>query len=309
MGNSGKQRFIIRAVFVFALIVVALSLLTIAVDRATARFGGAIWFALLPGILAVFFGLLGTWAGTGDLLDWRSLKGRRVDPSALPTQDGTIAISGRVLCESEPLRSPLFERPCAGYLLRITGERRSRSSSGSAYRSQLCGLEFALADAVLDADGQRLKLLALPDVDIAFREIGQGGERGRKALHYLDTIRSDGQTADEASAEGRLIAAQARWLPPAHERLFIAETQTTSNQMSLIEDHVPIDTTVTILGHYRAARDELNGQRRGGMKLFAGNLDEATERLGREGRKTLGLAAPMVMLGTALLSCGYWWPQ
>jgi len=304
--NGGRQRFVARAVLVFAVLVVGLTLFGVAVDQAVSRFGGVIWFGLLPGVLGLLFGLACAWACIADVLDWRALRSCRVKPEQSAKDGETVAFSGRITCTHSALDSPIFERPCAAFLTRINGQRRS--NSGSGYRSQLCGLEFAMTDSFLDTGDQRLRLLALPDVDISFRSIGQGGATGKRALNYLKTLRNDAQQCDEADAEGSLVNARTQLLPPVHEVMLIAETQTTSNHVSVIEDIVPLDETVTVLANFRAVRDELNGERRGGMKIFEGTIDECLKRLRKDWSGYARLAIPLVLIGSALLTVGYWWP-
>lgn len=306
--TEGRQRFIARAVLIIILILVVLTLLGVAVDRAILRFGSTIWFALLPGIVGLALGLACAWVTVADLLNWRALRSSRIDPGQPLPHGGTVAISGRIACPQSPLTSPILERPCAAFMLRITGQRRNLSDSGGSYRSQLCGLEFALSEAILDTGSQKLRLLALPHVDPSFRTIAQGGETGKRALDYLESLREAGRNLDQADAEGCLISARSRLPPPAHQRLFITETQASSNQMSVTEDIVPVDEPVTVLAHFRAARDELSGDRRCGMKIFKGSIDECLKQLRKEYFGYARVAIPSIVVGAALLTCGYWWP-
>jgi hypothetical protein len=306
--NSGREKFIARAVAVFTALVIGLTLFGVAAEHATARFGGLIWLALIPAVIATFFGVAAAWAGAADFLDWRAVRASRPDPDR-PLPDGaTVAVSGQIRCPNGALESPLFGQPCAAFMTRITGQRRSLSSSGSGYRSQLCTLEFALAEAFLDSGKQRLRLLALPDVGIEFRSTAQGGDIGEKAMQRIGWLESHGAPNDEANAEGRLITARTRVRPPLLERLFVANTETTSNPVSVLEDSVPVDTPVTILARHRAVRDELTGERRGGMKVFAGDYEACLIRLQKEWVRTAGLSVLLLLGGTALMTCGYWWP-
>ena len=90
---------------------------------------------------------------------------------------------------------------------------------------------------------------------------------------------------EEAYARGKLEDARKATTAPRSADFFVASSQTAANTINVTEDIVPVDVPVTILGTYSSRTQGLEGRRRGGMKVFAGNLDERMESLGGEWRK------------------------
>lgn len=304
---DGKQRFILKAILAMVVIVGALTLISVSVEATTARFGKIGWIPWLIGFFTFAAGLLAAWATIISILDWRALKRYRADPSDIFSDGQTVALSGQVRVDGEPLAAPFSQKPCAAFSYQVTGQRRGGGSSTSQYRQQLCLLGYHLLPAELDTGSRSFPLMAIPDVDTDFRSTASGGEWGDQALEQIRTAAETWPRAGEADARGKLEDARKTASAPQSVDLYVSSTQTGAPQLGIQEDVVPVETTVTILGTYAAGAGALDGWGLGGMKVFLGELDERLGELAKEWRKGLKVALPLLVVGFGLLTMAWWW--
>lgn len=306
--TSGKSRFIFKATAFIVMFIVFLVLADLSVNATTTRFGNIGWIHLMIGFLTFVAGLIVTWGTAITWLDRRNLRAYRSDPDDAFTDGQSVALSGRVQVDGEPLKAPFSGKACAAFSYQVTGQRRSRSSSSNQYVQQLCLLGFHLAPAVLDCGARQFPLGAIADVDDEYRSTGTGGDWGDLGLERINAGAEALPQASEEVARGKLAEARAGATAPQSVDYFVAPTRTGANQITVIEDIVPVETPVTILGTYSANTRGLDGQRMGGLKVFAGKLDERLAGLDEEWLKGLKIGVPLLAVGLVLLTLAWWLP-
>lgn len=161
---------------------------------------------------------------------------------------------------------------------------------------------------MLDCGVRKLALGAIPDVDDEYRSIATGGGWGDRALKLINASAKELSQVGEADARGALEEARTVSTAPQSVDYFVAPTRTGANQIGVTEDVVPLETPVTILGTYSAKTQGLDGRRRGGMKVFAGELDERLAGLDEEWRKGLKIGLPLLAVGLGLFTLAWWLP-
>ncbi|RFF29947.1 hypothetical protein [Wenzhouxiangella sediminis] len=219
----------------------------------------------------------------------------------------SLALSGRIRVAEASLTSPFSGKACAAYRYQVTAQRRNVGPDNDT-RQQLCLLGFALAEARLDCGKRSFPILALPDVDTDLREIATGGDWGDRGLARIRKAEEEADTVDEPRARGALSDAYRFARAPRSQDLFVASTRSAGPEIGVVEDAVPIDEPVTVLAAYNARTRGLGARRLGGLKVFAGTLDERLRALDEEWRKGLQIASPLVGVGLALLTAAAWWP-
>jgi len=304
--KEGRERFILKIVMIVPVMLAALAGIGLSVEATTARFGGVGWLAIIPGVLVLVAGALVGWATVITALDRRGLRRYRADPSDRFEDGQTVALSGRVRVTGEPLTTPFSHRPCAAFSYQVTGEGLSESDNHS--RQQLCLIGFGLANAVLDCGARSFPLRAIPTVGTDLREIATNSDWRERGMELIEQATEQWERAPEADARGERIDA-GRFLQPAPEKnLFVAGTRGTSNSLGIIEDHVPVDQPVTVLGTYNAMARALHGGHVRDMKVFSGLIDDKLAVLNDEWRKGLLISIPLAVAGLALLTLAWWWP-
>jgi hypothetical protein len=285
-----------------------LVLIGITFEATAERFGKIALIAWFIGLALVVTGTIALWAAAVSLGDVRNIRRYRVD-SAGPFEEGqTVALAGRLCVEGEPLTAPFSGTRCAAYRYRITGQTRRTTSSGTGTRGQLCLLGAALASATLETGARSLPLLAVPDVDTDYRDIAQGGEWGDRALSLVQALSESGPKIGETEANGLWSEAGRQAEPPYTAVHFVSTGTGGAPSMSVTEDAVPVDQTVTVLGTWDGASGGLAGRRRGGMKVFKGDIDERLAALADDTRKGLLFGLPAGAVGVAVMSLAQWWP-
>ena len=303
--HIGSMQFIFKATLTFLVMVIGLVLLSISVEQTTARFGSVGWIHWLVGLGLFAIGVIAVWATVITGLDRRALRAHRVDPEG-PLEDGQIvALTGRVRVQGEPLKAPFSGTPCACFNYRVSG---LRSSSDNGTRGQLCLLGFEITPAVLECGARRFNLLAVPDVDTDLREMSTGGPWGEMGLARIKGAAETETSADEPDAQGALSEARTHTRAPRAVHRFVAPTRSSSINISVVEDHVPVDKPVTVLASYASLAQGLDGRRWGGMKVFLNGIDERLVVLDHEWRKGLRIGLPMLVGGLALLTLASWLP-
>ncbi|TGD71085.1 hypothetical protein E4634_19765 [Mangrovimicrobium sediminis] len=305
---AGKQRFILKASVTFIILVGLISLAGISVNATTTRFGNIGWAFWLPGLFLLIAGIVATWGSATSLLDARALRAHRANPLDTFSDGQTLALTGQVIVDGDVPTAPYSGTPCAAYSYQVSGQRRGAGSSSSDYRQQLCLLGYRLANAALDTGARRFPLLAIPDVDDEFRATSLGGEWGDAALVHIRSAAEAWTSNSEAEARGALEDARRNTIAPQSADLFVVSTATGANQISILEDTLPVATTITILGTYASGSEGLDGRRIGGMKAFPGDIDERLQVLDLEWRKGLKVGLPLLAVGLALLTPAWWWP-
>lgn len=305
---DGKTKFIIKSVIAIVVIIVLLVMIGVSVDATTGRFGNPGWIHWIIGFFISAAGLLVAWGTVVTWLDCRNLRTYRADPDDPFTDGQSVALSGRVSVEGDPLKAPFSGKPCAAYSYQVTGQRRKHSGDSTRYAQQLCLLGFHLAPAELDCGTRKFPLGAIPDVGDNLRSITTGGEWGERAMGQIEAGAEQLPHAEEIDARGKLEDARTATKPPHSVDYFVAPNRTASNTINVTEDIVPVDVPVTILGTYSSSTQGLEGQRMGGMKVFAGNLDERLASLGEEWRKMLKIGVPLLVVGFGLLTLAWWLP-
>lgn len=304
--NEGRERFILKIVIIVPLMIGALTGIGISVEATTARFGGMGWLLIVPGVLLVAAGAIGCWATAVTGLDRRGLRRYRVDPNGSFEDGQTVALSGHVRINGEPLTTPFSQRPCAAFSFQVTGEGRSGSDNHS--RQRLCLIGFGLADAVLDCGGRSFPLRAVPEVGTDLREIATNRDWRERGMDLIEQAAEHWERSPEPDARGKRIDAGRFIQPVVETRLFVAGTRGTSNTLGITEDHVPIDQPVTIRATYDSMSNGLQGGHVRDMKVFAGLIDDKLMVLDDEWRKGLMISIPLLLAGVALLTPAFWWP-
>ncbi len=305
---GGKQRFILKASVTFILLVGLITLAGVSVDATTTRFGNIGWAFWLPGFFLLIAGLIAAWASATSGLDARALRAHRANPLDTFSDGQPLALSGQVVVEGEVPKAPYSGTPCAAYSYQVSGQRRGAGSSSSDYRQQLCLLGYRLTNAALDTGTRRFPLLAIPDVDDGFRATSLGGAWGDAAMTHIRSAAENWTRNSEAEARGALEDARRNTNPSQSADLFVASTATGANQISILEDAVPVSTTITVLGTYASGREGLDGRRVGGMKIFPGDIEERLDVLDLEWRKGFKIGLLLLATGFALLTPAWWWP-
>lgn len=304
----GRQLFIFKAVFAFVIIVIALQIIHVCSNATIARFGSWGWAHLIIGILLCVAGAIVFWATSVTWLDRRNLRAYRASGDEAFSDGQHVALTGLVRTDQEPLQAPFSGQECAAYSYQASGQCRSRSSNSTGYVQQLCMLGYAMVPAQLDCGARQFPLHALPYADDDLRSISQGGDWGDIGLEQINAAAESMDPTPEKDARGQLIEAKAVTQTPVSKTFFVAPTQTSANQVSVILDVLPLNTPVTLLATYCAPRNSLEGHRRGGMKVFAGTLDECLKTLDDDFGKGLKLSAPLAMAGVALVTLAWWLP-
>lgn len=302
----GHFRFTIKIVVVMAIIVSVLILIGHSHHALTMRFESYGWIALIIGMLAFIIGLLVAWATTVTFLDRRAIRTYRADPESRFENRQSIALSGRIRVEGEPLQSPYSGKACASYSYMVKAQRNDPGSNGT--RQQLCLLGFHMLPSVLDCGSRRFPLSAFPEVDTDFRSIASGGEWGDRALKRINRAHETMERKAEPDARAALDNAKLYNHAPQAVDFFIAPTRAAGSAVSVTEDAVPVDAEVTVLGAYVARNGGLDGQRFRGMKIFAGTLDECLASLDKDWRVGVMIGLPSLGGGLALLMLAQWWP-
>ncbi|MDO3381625.1 hypothetical protein [Gilvimarinus algae] len=304
--TRGKQIFIAKAVAALVIFMVFAVVVSQSVEATTRRFGGMGWVPLIIGVLSLVAGLLVAWGTVLTWLDRRNLRLYRVDPNAAFKDGQTLALSGEVKVQGEPLISPFSDKPCAAFSYQVTGQTRSPSSNHNV--QQLCLLGFHMRPAVLDCGDRTFALHAIASAEDELRSTTMGGQWGERALARIRAVpESEPQTGEE-DARGALSDAQVSTPTPVSADYFVAPTRTTANQITVMEDIVPVNARVTVLARYNTRTQGLDGQRWGGVKVFAGDLDDRLAILNKEWRQGSLVSASLLAVGLALMTLAQWFP-
>ncbi|MDO3387644.1 hypothetical protein QWI17_17505 [Gilvimarinus sp. SDUM040013] len=304
----GRQWFIFKVVFAFVIIVIALQVIQVCSDATIARFGSWGWVHLVVGILLCVASAVVFWATGVTWLDRRNLRAYRASGDESFSDGQHVALSGCVRTDQEPLQAPFSGQECAAYAYQASGQRRSRSSNSTGYVQQLCMLGFAMVPARLDCGSRQFPLHAMPYADDDLRTISQGGDWGDIGLEQINAAAESMEPTPEEDARGQLTEVNGVTRAPISKSFYVAPTQTSANQISVILDVLPLNTPVTLLATYCGPRKSLEGNRRGGMKVFAGSMDECLKTLDYDFGKGLKLSAPLAATGVALLTLAWWLP-
>lgn len=308
--NQAKEQFIFTAIMFILLLIAFLFLITMCWEAAKERFGTPGFIPVIIGALTLFGGGLVSWGTVITWLDRRALRRYRTDPKSAFEIGQVVALSGYVRVNGTPLEAPFSQTPCAAYRYQVTAQRRNIRSNNST-RQQLCLLGFALSDAHLDCGTRSFPLHAVPDVDTDLRSISTGGEWGDLGRDMIDDAANNEERVDEPFARGALSYAYKTTIPtqpPLAKDFFVSSTRSAGPEISIIEDAVPINTPVTVLAAYDARTGGLDGKRLGGLKVFAGQLDERLAILNQGWRKGLQISLPLLATGTALMTLAWWLP-
>jgi len=298
--------FFVKVTLALATITVVLYMFSVSVEANTSRFGQTAWIALIPGMLAFVGGIFVTWANAIIWMDRRALKRYRISPDQIMLDGQTVALSGKIIVEGQPLISPFSETPCAGYTYKITGEGRERSNSSSNRR--LCLFGYHLTHASLDCGSHQFPIGAIADVDVDLRNTTMENRWGDRGQALIKAAANAGSPVDEFTTRDTLDKAYKQTTVPCAQDFFIGHNQGTSNSIGVIEDVLPVDQPVTILGTYQVRTGGLDGRRFGGLKCFAGHLDERLTKLDKEWRMALKVGPPLLVVGFALLTLARWLP-
>jgi hypothetical protein len=219
-----------------------------------------------------------------------------------------VALAGRVQVAGEALEAPFSGRRCACYSYVVNGQQRNYGNASGSYRQQLCLLGFGLAEAVLDCGSRRFPLGALPDVGADLRSVSSGGVWGERAMARIEHVQQGGEKTLELDARSAVENARLYAMPPMAVDLFVAPTRTGASAIEIVEDAVPVDVDVTVLGAYVTRTGGLDGQRRGGMKVFGGDFAESLTALDEDWRKGWLVGLPLLTAGLVLITLTWWWP-
>lgn len=303
---SVDSPFFVKVTLALATIIVVLYLFSVSVEANTARFGQTAWIALIPGMLAFVGGIFVTWANAITWMDRRALKRYRASPDQFMQNGQTVALSGKIIVEGQPLISPFSETPCAGYTYKITGE--GRESSNRTSNRRLCLFGYHLTHASLDCGSHQFPIGAIADVDTELRNTTTENRWGDRGHALIKAAADAGSPVDEITTRDTLDKAYRQTTVPCAQDFFVGHNLGTSNAIGVIEDVLPVDQPVTILGTYQIRTGGLDGRRFGGLKCFAGHLDERLAELDKEWRMGLKVGTPLLLAGLALLTLARWWP-
>ena len=304
---SVDSPFFVKVTLALAMIIVVLYLFSVSVEANTARFGQIAWIALIPGMLAFVAAIFVTWSNTIIWMDRRALRRYRATPDQIMLDGQTVALSGKIIVEGQPLISPFSETPCAGYTYKITGE--GRESSNRTSNRRLCLFGYHLTHANLDCGSHQFPIGAIADVDTDLRNTTMENHWGDRGHALIKAAAEAGSPVEEIATRDTLDKAYRQTTVPCAQDFFVGHNLGTSNAINVIEDILPVDQPVTILGTYQVRTGGLDGQRLGGLKCFAGHLDERLVELDKEWRMGLKVGMPLLGVGLALLTLARWMPS
>lgn len=305
--TTGRFRFMLKVWITMFVLIAGVALIGLSVQATTTRFGNPGWIVLFAGLLAFTSGLVIAWSSAVSWLDRRSLRACRARPGDAFKDGQQVALSGVIRVRSAPLEAPFSKQACAVCSYEVNGRRRSSRANDNHYRQQLCLLGFEMADTFLDCGTRQFPLRAVPDVDTDFRSTAMGGVWGDRAAHMLEVF-GGGPDSGEAEAREAIENARIELQPPRSARFFVAPDQGGASAISVLEDTVPTDVPVTVLAAYESLGRNLGGRRPGGMKIFAGEIDERLVALNAEYRRGRLLGLPLLVFGLALLTLAWWLP-
>ncbi len=268
------------------------------------RLGGLT--GLLLGILAAGCIALGLLLAYWNVVDWSNLRVIRRTKSSGPADwlDGAVvAVDGFVRADGEPLSSPFSGIPCAALTYVVSGHRHSSAHQGS--RRVLMAQGYHLIKSYIDRAGQRLRLCAFPGFSDELRRVENGGTWGHQALQLI----ADPDGGASHGREGQILSGllQARHSITEEIRCDYVTgfTATRPDGLTVVEEVLPVDREVCIIGTYDRQLGGLSARRsRIGPNLiaYAGTADEVLARVGKELATFTRAALVLAGIGLAIVA-------
>ena len=300
MTASGPARFLgslVPPLCFFALLFAIVMLVGSLLDGLTGFLLG-----ILSGACIVLGLLLGYW----NLVDWTNLRVIRRTKSSGPADwlDGAIvAVDGLVRVDGEPMSSPFSGTPCAAHTYVVSVRRHSHVRDRS--RRLLIAQGYHLMPSHVDRAGQTLRLCALPGFADDLRRVEQGGTWGHEALRLIAMLTGSAPHAREDQILSGLLEARHTVVDEVHRDHLTGATTTHVDGITVIEEVLPVDRPVCVVGTYDRRLGGLTARRsRLGPNLiaYAGTADDVLARVGRELATFTRAAVVLIAIGAAIVA-------
>lgn len=267
----------------------------------------------MPGAWGVAFAIGGAvLVGLGVLLaravlrDWRSLRGIRTHGyrSGMKIEDGQeLAVEGRIEC-GERLLAPISGAACAAWKFRISEQRMQSGADRTGSRRVFIAAGVRAAPFELVADGRTFPVRAFPWVDESIRIAGAGRDHRDKVAELLQRL-MDLEGGSFEGVEERRLALQDGFPGAVDQVARRYESPPDPDALGVQEEHVPLDRTVCLLGHFTVVGGALvpgSGLLGRALHLYSGSRGEVIDRLSGEVRGFGRGAVVMLGLGAILLA-------